>query len=109
MTDLSPAPTVRITSFFRLGSGWLGDPPELHPITVTDVSAGIDLPPGSQFDWFCTLDSCRLISEGSPSGDAHPSPEAAEWDAVQAHAEEGVPLDGDHPHRFRDYPDEEPF
>lgn len=79
------APVVRVSNFLREGTGWLGDPPEVHSITITDV--------GGQYDWFCTLTSCLFISEGLPSGDAHPSPDAAERDAIQSHAEEGVPLD----------------
>jgi hypothetical protein len=81
---VSAAVVVRVTTFLREGTGWLGDPPEFHPITITDVGAG--------FDWFCTLNSCRFISEGLPNGDAHADLEAAERDAILAHLEEGVDL-----------------
>jgi hypothetical protein len=86
------APVVRVTMFLREGTGWFGDPPEFHPITITDVSAGVERTPGSEFDWFCTLDSCQIISEGLPNGDSHPSPDAAEHDAVEAHLADGVDL-----------------
>lgn len=95
MTAHHVAPIARVTSFLREGTGWLGDPPEVHSITITDIGAVPDAlcAPGSQFDWFCTLASCRFISECLPNGDGHPSVEAAERDAVAAHAQEGVPLD----------------
>lgn len=88
----APAPVVRVATFVREGTGWLGGPPELHPITITDVSGGLGLGPGTQFDWFCALDSCRLICEGLPNGDSHPSLDAVERDAVGAHLNEGVDL-----------------
>lgn len=98
------APIVQVSHFVREGTGWLGDPLEVHSVTITDV--------GGQFDWFCVLGSCRIISEGLPNGDCHPSLDAAEQDAVQSHAEEGVLLDTRSLTRERMTPsgwDERPF
>jgi hypothetical protein len=81
----------------------------IHRVTVTDVSAGIDLPLGSQFDWFCTRLGCRLCSEGLPNGDAHPSVLEAERDAVASHEREGIRFYLQPWHVARDYPQEEPF
>lgn len=86
------APIVQVSHFVRTGTGWLGNPLEVHPVAITDV--------GGQFDWFCTLESCRIISEGLPSGDSHSSVAEAERDTVRAHAEDGVPLDV-HPSAWR--------
>src|SRR5204863_440225 len=83
-----------------------GERPTIHTVTITDVSAGVDQPLGSQFDWYC---SCRMCSEGLPNGDCHPSIRDAEQDAVWAHEANHKPLITSPVYAGREYPGEDLF
>jgi hypothetical protein len=78
----------------------------VHRVTVTDVSAGISLAPGSQFDWFC---SCGDLCCGLPNGDRRASVRDAEQEAIDSHGRDGVRFYLDAAHVGRDYLGEEPF